>query len=113
MFWLLGVFILSGRFVGGLFYIQKIRNGGLVTPSNEWLSKIDKWSQKLNLQRIPALYESSLVNAPLVFGYLKPMLLVPIGMLANMPVQHVEAILTHELMHLKNTDYLTNLFLSV
>ena len=55
------------------------------------------------------LLESSLVEAPVVIGFLRPAILVPAGLLAGLPVQHLEAILLHELAHIRRFDYLVNL----
>ena len=50
---------------------------------------------------------------PVVIGYLRPVILVPVGMLAGMPAAQVEAILLHELAHVRRRDYLANLLQTV
>ena len=44
----------------------------------------------------------------MTFGFLKPYILVPIGLLANLPADQVETILLHELAHIRRNDYLAN-----
>ena len=53
--------------------------------------------------------ETCLADAPVVIGYLRPVILVPVGMLAGMPGAQIEAILLHELGHIGRYDYLANL----
>jgi GWxTD domain-containing protein len=50
---------------------------------------------------------------PFVVGYLRPVILVPVGLLAGMPAQQIEAILLHELAHVRRRDYLVNLMQTV
>jgi len=113
LFWLVGIVVLSVRFAGGFLYIRKLRTTGLSPVSDRWQFKFEEWGLRIGLNKLPTFYESKLVKSPIAFGYLKPMILFPLGMLTSMPVQHLDAMLVHELMHIKNADYLTNLFLSV
>jgi hypothetical protein len=49
------------------------------------------------------------IRVPVVFGYLKPVIFVPLGLLASLPAEQAEAILLHELAHIRRQDYLVNL----
>ncbi len=53
--------------------------------------------------------ESSAINVPAIIGMLKPVILVPMGVLASMPADQLEAVLLHELAHIRRKDYLVNL----
>ena len=53
-----------------------------------------------------------LVKVPLVIGHLKPVILIPVGLLSSLPYDQVEAILAHELAHIGRKDYLINIFKS-
>ncbi|RZM22267.1 MAG: M56 family metallopeptidase, partial [Pedobacter sp.] len=46
---------------------------------------------------------------PLVLGFLKPVVLFPVALANNMDLNQVEAILIHELSHIRRNDYLLNL----
>jgi hypothetical protein len=54
------------------------------------------------------LLESSLVKVPSVTGFFKPIILIPIGLLSNLPHDQMEAILLHELAHIRRKDYFVN-----
>jgi GWxTD domain-containing protein len=64
----------------------------------------------MRVARPVALLESCFVEVPMLFGHAKPLILVPAGFLAGLPASHVEAILLHELAHVRRHDYLVNLF---
>lgn len=113
LFWLIGIILLSIRFAGGFLYVRRLRTIGLRPVPDEWQSKMEAWGTKLGLKKLPSFHMSSLVTSPIAFGYIKPMILFPLGMFTSMPVQHLDAMLMHELIHVKNADYITNLSLSV
>ena len=59
------------------------------------------------------LLESALINVPMAIGYLKPVVLLPLGALNGVPTQQMEAILAHELAHIQRRDYLMNMIQSL
>jgi hypothetical protein len=56
------------------------------------------------------ILQSAVVSVPLVVNFLKPVILIPVGMLAKLPVDEVEAILLHELAHIRRKDFIVNIF---
>ena len=56
-----------------------------------------------------ALLESCLVEVPVVMGFVRPVILMPVGILAGLSTSQVESILIHELAHIRRWDYLVNL----
>lgn len=59
------------------------------------------------------LLESCFAAAPVVLGHFRPLILMPIGLLAGLPPAQVEAVLVHELAHIRRHDYLMNLLQQV
>jgi len=59
------------------------------------------------------VYLSDLVKSPMTIGYIKPIILLPVAALNNLSTQQVEAILLHELSHIRRYDYLINLIISI
>jgi hypothetical protein len=49
----------------------------------------------------------------MVIGYLKPVILLPLGALSGLPLAQIESILAHELAHIRRHDYLVNLLQSL
>ncbi|MES2455381.1 MAG: M56 family metallopeptidase [Bacteroidota bacterium] len=79
----------------------------LVAPA--WQAAFDQLSVELNIRRKVSFYLSANVNVPLVIGYFKPVVLFPIALASQLDMEQVEAILIHELSHIRRNDYLLNL----
>jgi beta-lactamase regulating signal transducer with metallopeptidase domain len=98
----------SFRMVQGLIYLQKTRNThthGLA----DWNERLFLLCRKLHIDRHIRLLESARVKVPMVIGHLKPVILMPAGLLTGLPVKQIEAVLLHELAHIRRHDYLVNL----
>jgi len=65
-------------------------------------------STQLRLSRPILLMESCFADVPMVLGHLRPLILMPVGLLAGLPAGQIEAILLHELAHIRRWDYLVN-----
>jgi hypothetical protein len=65
--------------------------------------------ERLRVSRPVRLLVSSLVEVPTVIGWLRPVVLVPVGALTGLPAAHVTALLAHELAHVRRLDYLANM----
>jgi bla regulator protein blaR1 len=111
--WLLGVAFFSIRLIGGLLFIQQLRTQGLVFLESDWQNRVNVFKNKLKISRAVGIAESALVAVPMTLGWLKPLILLPIGTINNMTTGQVEAILAHELAHIAGHDYLLNILQSV
>ncbi|GEP50898.1 hypothetical protein FNO01nite_15700 [Flavobacterium noncentrifugens] len=97
---------------GNLSYIYRIRNYKTQAPSQFWQDKIAELATRIKLHKTIVLLESRLVKVPSVTGFMKPMILIPAGLLANLPQDQIEAILLHELAHIRRKDYAINILQS-
>ncbi|HTS44089.1 MAG TPA: M56 family metallopeptidase [Puia sp.] len=106
-------FIIFGfRFVkllSNLVYIQKVRHSKTHEPSSDWKLKMQKLARRLGIKKQVMLLESEIVKTPVMVGFLKPVILFPFSMLSQLPPEQVEAVLLHELAHIKRKDYFVNL----
>ncbi len=83
----------------------------LVTkPAVQWTKTINHLCSTLQIKKVVVLLESGCMKVPVVIGHLKPVILVPLGLLASLPADQAEAILLHELAHIRRNDYLVNIF---
>lgn len=104
--------IFLARFVqmlSGLVYTQRIRHYKTSPAPAHWQERLRELVGKLQITRPVSLLESALIKIPVVVGVLKPVILVPVGMLARISPDQVESILLHELAHIRRKDYLFNL----
>lgn len=102
----------SMRIMAGIRHISHLRSHGLHSVPAFWLSRVSELAGALQIKLPVRLQASELVSVPLVVGFVKPMILVPAGMLAQIAPEQVEAILLHELAHISRRDYLINLLQS-
>ena len=79
----------------------------------EWQETLRKLGARIGLSRPVRLLVSALVQVPTVVGWLRPVVLVPVGALGGLPAEHLEALLLHELAHIRRHDYLVNMLQSV
>lgn len=111
--WSLGIMILMLRFLGGLAYTQRLKYHHTQSAGDYWQGTLKYLMSELQMQKPVKLLESAMIKAPMVIGTLKPVILVPIGLLSNLPTQQVEMILAHELAHIKRHDYIINILQSI
>ena len=107
--WLIAFLIRSGRFCWDLTNNHRLAQTGRGKTNPYWQCRLDKLAALLSIRGRVRLLESSAVNVPVIIGVLKPVILIPLGVLASMPADQLEAVLLHELAHIRRKDYLVNL----
>jgi GWxTD domain-containing protein len=108
-FWFVGVWIFALSQVAGWVSISRLRRRGVCCATERWQKELVRLSAQLRVTRPVTLLESCLAEVPMVVGYIRPVILMPIGLLAGLPSGQTEAILLHELAHIRRHDYLVNL----
>ena len=110
--WMAGVTALTLRLLCGWLLLRRLTRQArlLAGPCDEALARL---ARALRIRRAVRLLESSLVQVPMVIGGLRPMILLPIAALTGLPPRQLEALLAHELAHIRRHDYLVNLAQSV
>jgi bla regulator protein blaR1 len=101
------------RLYNNYLFVQKIKKEGIKKADLTYRLFVQKISGNLNISKKVRVYVSSIVRSPLTIGYLKPIILLPVASLNNLSVLQVEAVLLHELSHIKRYDYLVNLVISI
>lgn len=108
-FWLIGSVIILTRLVAGLWFVNRIKKH-TVLLTGYWNEKLRTFAENLRVNRIVLLGESAYTTIPIVLGHVKPLIILPLGMLSGLSASQVEAIFMHELAHVKRNDYLTHIF---
>ena len=111
--WLAGVALLSLHRMMGFAAACRLRKVGVCTAPATWQTRAGEFAARLGITRPVLLLESCLAEVPAAAGYLRPAILLPVGLLAGLPAGQVEFILIHELAHIARRDYLVNLMQSV
>ena len=107
--WILGVLLLSVWRLGGWLAAQRLKVLGAQPPGPALAAAFDRMRIRLGLARSGRVLQSVLARTPMVIGWLRPVVLVPVAMLANLTPEQLEAILAHELAHVRRYDYLINI----
>ena len=113
LIWFMVFLFKSVRMISCLAYNQRIKNYQIYAPSKEWADKVNNFAQQMGIHKAVKLLQSGYVKVPVVVGHLKPVILMPVGLLAGLPAGQVEAILLHELAHIKRNDYFVNFLQNV
>jgi GWxTD domain-containing protein len=108
LFWIAGVWVFSLGHVASWVSVCRLRRRGVCCAPERWQKELVRLSAQLRLSRPILLLESCLADAPMVLGHFRPLILMPIGLLAGLPAGQIEAILMHELAHIRRYDYLMN-----
>jgi len=111
--WLCGVVVLSLRLVSGWLWVQRMKSHGTSAVEDGWDLIAARLSRRLHIARPVRLLRSTLVDVPTVIGWLKPVILLPASALSGLNPHQLEAILAHELAHIRRHDYLVNLLQTV
>lgn len=92
-----------------LVAVNRLRTSGISHPEENWTIRLQQLADRIGIRKQVMLFESRLVNIPLVAGHFKPVILLPLGMLTQLSMEEVEAVLLHELAHIRRHDYIINL----
>ena len=104
--WLIGCFALSIRLVGGCMVAARLRLLQVSAPPLEWRDTLDSLIARTRLSFPVRLLVSSFVQTPAVVGWLKPAILLPAAAVTGLAPEHIQALLAHELAHIRRHDYL-------
>ena len=111
--WLMGVVLLLLKFLGGLAYVQRIKNYKTAPLADHWVQMAANLGRQLQLNRPVRYLTSKIVVTPLTAGFLKPVIILPAKLLTGLSEKQVEGILLHELAHIRRNDYLVNILQSI
>lgn len=111
--WAVGACLLLLRSAGGWWWAWKRSKADRVRLEPEWLAQVERLRVRMGVTDRVAAYASVSSLVPHVFGWWRPVLLLPVCALANMTPEMVEALIAHELAHVRRRDYLVNLLQTV
>ena len=110
--WSAGVGLMSLRLCLGLAWVGRLRRQAVAAPAI-WQARLDALALRMGLhRRLPLKLHAGLAS-PVTVGFWRPVILLPAALLSGMPVALLEALLAHELAHVRRWDYLVNLLQSV
>jgi TonB family protein len=106
--WCFGVLLFSIRLVWGSRQVSRLRHHG--QPAGESLhAAIARLGERMGLKRRVGVLIADLGDSPSVVGLVRPVILLPAATLLGLSPEQLEAVLAHELAHIRRYDYLINL----
>jgi bla regulator protein BlaR1 len=108
-FYIIGICLQLFVIIKGYSKLSILKTNKTSLVPDSWKTIFDTVSAGLNIKKTTKFYLSEIVNVPLVVGYLKPVVLFPIALVNHLENDQVEAILIHELSHIRRNDFLLNL----
>lgn len=107
--WSLGAAAMVARLGGGIWWLERAYRTRAHPAPESWQGKLNRMARRMGLNRPVRLLESLKADTPLVIGWFRPVILVPTSALLHLSTEALEAVLAHELAHIRRLDYLANL----
>jgi len=109
MGWAAGVLICCGRLLGGWMMLERMKHSASIAVADELSLLLDGLARRMRVSRPVRLAGSALVQFPVVIGWLRPVILIPPAAIAGLSPEQLEAVLAHELAHIRRWDALVNM----
>jgi beta-lactamase regulating signal transducer with metallopeptidase domain len=110
--YLLLLLIPSIQFIRNYRFVQVLRTTGLSKCHVDFRIFVQRFAERMGIHKPVHIYISDLITSPVTIGFLKPIILMPIAAINNLTQKQVEAILLHELAHIRRYDYFINLLIN-
>jgi beta-lactamase regulating signal transducer with metallopeptidase domain len=107
--WLLGVAFLSTRTIGGWRLVHRLRRSALLKAPEAVHENFVWLCERLGITRQVSLCISHHIQGPLAIGIVRSLVILPASALMALSPEQLEAVLVHELAHVRRADYLWNL----
>ena len=108
LLWLFGVSLMLVRHLGGLRLLGALARRPYQPLPPEWQHRLLVLQGALGIGRTVAVRLAVDVLSPFTAHLLRPVIWLPLGLLARLPADQIEALLAHELAHIARLDWLWN-----
>lgn len=106
------VFIMMVRLFRMYHYTNKLFTSGIRKIDPSIRLYLEETKLVLGVKKKVGIGVSAIINTPLTIGFWKPIILLPLAAVNNLSLQQTEAIILHELNHIKQNDYLLNILIA-
>lgn len=107
--WLLGMLLCWFYLISGLFHLHYLQRHKVTLLPPEWNARFDHLCQQMRVSRKVGLYISEIVDEPITFQFLKPVILLPVSLFTGLTITQIEVLILHELAHIRRRDFAVNL----
>lgn len=109
LLWSCGAALLALRMAVGLAWVRRLTDTGQYRADPAWQARLDRMAERFGISRRVVLGLVDDIHSPVTAGWWRPVVLVPASLISGMPPHLLEALLAHELAHIRRHDYLVNL----
>src|SRR3989454_6019086 len=110
--WFGGVLVLSLRLTSGWLVARRLGRTATHPVPEACREALARLAARLRVTRPVRVLESAVIQVPAVIGWLRPVILLPASALTGLTPLQLDALLAHELAHVRRYDYLVNLLQS-
>jgi beta-lactamase regulating signal transducer with metallopeptidase domain len=107
--WLIGALAVSVWYAGGWVWVRRLIWKRAQPAAMRWRQAAADLARRMRVSRPVRILESAAVRVPTLVGCLRPVILLPASVLTGLAQEQIEALLAHELAHVRRWDYLVNL----
>lgn len=111
-FWFFGAILFLFRLFAQLAEVRNLRKNSQPFENLEIQTLTDGLVTNLGIRRKIEIRTTERAHSPVTFGVMTPVILLPAALIFQLSPAHLEAVIAHELAHVKRNDYLSNLLLS-
>lgn len=111
--YLAGLLVLSIYTMASYARIHQLKNRYISPIPLLWQQKAQSFKTQMGLKRGVRIFQSSKVTVPVMVGFFKPVILLPLAMLSSLSTEQVESILLHEMYHLRRNDHYVNVLQNI
>lgn len=110
--WCAGAALMLTRQIGAWIYLQRLLRRSSLPLRDSW-SRLNRLVERVGLKRHVQLLETTLLHVPATVGWIRPIVLLPASVLTGLSAAEIEALVLHELAHIRRHDYLINVLQTV
>jgi beta-lactamase regulating signal transducer with metallopeptidase domain len=107
--WLLGVCLCSARLALAWAHVRRLRRAPLTALPRPLHARLEQIVSTVGVRRALRIAESAMVQVPMVVGWLRPIVLLPASALSGLAPSQLEAIVAHEIAHIRRHDFVVNI----
>ncbi|WP_336517222.1 M56 family metallopeptidase [Pollutibacter soli] len=107
--WLVIISLKTIQLLMGITMLGRLRKHHTIDAGKLWNERLERLMVSMNMSAPVKLCKSATASVPMVIGFFKPLILFPAAMLNALKTDEVEAIILHELAHIRRHDFLVNL----
>jgi D-alanyl-D-alanine endopeptidase (penicillin-binding protein 7) len=109
--WLAGIAVLSLRALGGWYLVQSLGRLDTLAVPPDLLQRYHELQRRLAVAWPVHFLLSRRIDVPMVIGWLRPVILIPVSAIAGLAPHQLDALILHELAHIRRLDTVTNILL--